>query len=109
MIPSAKKYTLKFIKKEKIRDEIYSFYFTTSGDQLINWIPGQYLQLSLPHSVDERGSSRFFSIASSPTEKEIMLTIKKGKSSFKKALFRLDAGTLVNAFGPMGKFILDVD
>lgn len=107
MIPSAKKYTLKFIRKEKIREDICSFYFTTISDQQVRWLPGQYLQLSLPHNADERGTSRFFSIASAPTEKEIMLTIKEGESSFKKVLFALTPGKIVDAFGPMGKFVID--
>ncbi|MBA3723427.1 MAG: hypothetical protein H0W89_00840 [Candidatus Levybacteria bacterium] len=109
MVPSAKKYTLKFVTKEKFREDIYNFYFSTINDQLIIWLPGQYLQLSLPHDADERGTSRFFTIASAPTEKKIMLTIKEGESSFKKVLFALTPGETVNAFGPMGKFVLDGD
>jgi len=61
----------------------------------------------LPHKgADSRGSRRFFTIASSPTEKEILLTVKipEKPSSFKSALKDLPLGESVYATGPEGDF-----
>jgi ferredoxin-NADP reductase len=103
----AKLFSLNFLKKELISAGIYGYYFDRSKVEF-DFMPGQYIQLTLPHTdVDERGSSRFFTIASSPTEKDyLMITSRKGRSSFKKALFELKPGDKVQFFGPMGAFVL---
>jgi ferredoxin-NADP reductase len=57
---------------------------------------------------DNRGSSRFFTIASSPLEKKyLMITTKIIQSSFKKRLMTLKSQELVKFFGPIGAFILN--
>ena len=91
--------------KTKTSFQTVAFYF--SPNEKLHFIAGQYLQLIIPHDSDERGSSRFFSIASAPEEKHIMITIKEGESSFKKRLFALEKGDEIEAFGPMGQFILE--
>lgn len=101
----AKKVHIQLIRKEYCTPDITSFYFLPQ--EHFEFIAGQYLQLVLPHTADDRGTTRFFSIASSPSEKEIMLTIKEGKSSFKKELFAVAIGTMVESFGPIGKFTLE--
>lgn len=77
----------------------------------LSFIPGQYLRWTLPHrQPDDRGTWRFFSIASSPNEEYIQLTTKfttQHGSSFKTALHSLKTGDQVNATGPMGQFVLD--
>jgi glycine betaine catabolism B len=73
---------------------------------------GQFLRWNLPHeNPDDRGTSRFFSIASSPTEELIRLTTKFNPqgSSFKKALQKINVGDAIEASGPMGSFTLDTD
>ena len=67
--------------------------------------------MMLPHpNADDRGTSRFFTISSSPTEKDcITITTRIGESSFKKAFFGLKKGEIIAFFGPMGKFILETD
>jgi ferredoxin-NADP reductase len=101
-----KKVTLTLQRIIRQNADAHSFYFSTL--EAFHFTAGQYIQIIIPHDADERGSTRFFSIASSPAEKEIMLTIKEGKSSFKKKLFSLQAGDMIDAFGPIGKFILEV-
>ena len=97
--------TLKLDHKLKISSQVVAFYFKSVNK--IDFIAGQYLQLTIPHASDDRGTTRFFSIASSPNEQYILLTIKKGESSFKKTLFALEQGDEIEAFGPMGKFIIE--
>jgi ferredoxin-NADP reductase len=75
--------------KDKIRlsADVYDFIFPLPKP--IQFTPGQYMEWTLPHPhPDERGNRRYFTIASSPTEKNIRLGIKVNphSSSFKKNL-----------------------
>ena len=113
-MPPAKIMVFAFIKKEQIAPEYFSFYFSPS--EPIAFAAGQYIQLSVPHkNADFLGTSRFFTIASSPTEKYIMITTRilsadlsaDAVSSFKKTLLTLSPGTSIAGFGPIGKFVLE--
>jgi ferredoxin-NADP reductase len=69
---------------------------------------GQYLRYTLEHpDPDERGTSRFFTIASAPSEGFIQLTTRLSVpgSSFKRALQRLEEGAVLEAAGPYGQFV----
>jgi ferredoxin-NADP reductase len=103
-------FTLPFIKKEKVAKDTYSFYFDRSKVDF-DFIPGQYLRMILPHkNADDRGTSRYFTIASSPHIKDVvMFTIRIFDSSFKQALYDLKSGDEVEFFGPMGWFLLPKD
>lgn len=102
-------FTLPFIKKEKVAKDTYTFYFKRDK-KLFDFEPGQYVRMSLPHDADERGTTRYFTISSSPLNKEYLtITTKIIKSTFKKILFDLEEGTEVNFFGPMGWFLLPKD
>src|SRR5690349_481399 len=105
---NSKEYFLPFVKKEQKSQDAYSFYFDKTGQDL-NFLPGQYLRMSLPHeNPDNRGTGRFFTISSSPLEQEhIIITTRVLQSSFKHALSNLQPGTKVRIFGPMGNFYLD--
>lgn len=106
----AKAYKLPFLRKEQITHDVWSFFFDRSGVDF-DFLPGQYTRMTLPHPApDDRGTTRHFTIASSPTRKgEIMITTKVIESTFKKSLFDLTPGQEVEIYGPMGKFILDID
>lgn len=103
-----KEFYLPFIKKEKLANDTYSFYFYSANIDL-NFLPGQYTRMTLSiEKPDERGSSRLFTIASSPLEKNhIMITTKIIQSSFKKRMMELEPKELVQFFGPMGGFVLN--
>lgn len=86
--------------------------FWFEPEKQISFIPGQYFEWTLPHSrSDSRGVRRYFSIASSPTEKEVLLSTRMAKesSSFKKALDSLPAGGEVIAANLSGEFVLPKD
>jgi ferredoxin-NADP reductase len=71
--------------------------------------PGQYLELSLPHShVDARGIRRTFSIASAPQDEYIRfgITVSDPSSTLKKELSSLKKGTIVRATQLGGDFVL---
>lgn len=102
-----KSFSLPFIKKEQVAKDTYSFFFDRTKEEY-NFLPGQYNKMTLLHSnADERGISRFFSVASSPlNSKKIMIITKIIQSSFKKSLTALTPGTKVEFYGPLGAFIL---
>lgn len=98
------KFESKFIKKEKLTDEIYTFFFERKKD--FKYFPGQYIRLTLTiENPDARGSSRYFTISSSPTDLNYFtITTRIIKSSFKKRLVNLKPGVKVKVYGPMGYF-----
>lgn len=71
-----------------------------------SFYPGQYLDIELPVN-NPSGTTRAFSISSSPTEDFLMVTTKKGVSDYKKALEKLKIGDDINTSHPAGTFILD--
>jgi ferredoxin-NADP reductase len=96
-----------FIRKEQVAEKTFSFFFDRGGADF-DRLPGQYIRMILPHeSPDTRGTSRFFTVASSPTKDEIMITTKVIESTFKKTLASLVPDQEVNFFGPLGSFVLD--
>ena len=101
-------YKLAFLRKERVAEDVWSFFFDRSGTDF-NFLPGQYIRITLPHlRPDDRGTTRYFTIASSPARVgEIMITTKVIESTFKKTLFALKRGQVVNFYGPLGKFVLD--
>jgi ferredoxin-NADP reductase len=104
----AKSFQLPFIKKVQVAKNTFSFYFDRREVDFY-FLPGQYIHMQLPHTKpDYRGTTRFFTIASSPLEKEhLMITTKVIKSTFKKTLASLKPGSVVNFFGPSGRVVLD--
>ena len=86
---------LLLILKEKIQVAQNTFDFVFATDRAINFSPGQYLEWTLPHAKpDDRGNRRYFTIASSPTEKEIKMGVKfySEPSTFKKTLLSMKVG-----------------
>lgn len=100
---------LTFLRKTKEKDNAYSFVFRPSKQ--CAWKAGQYLIYTLPHlTPDTRGTKRYFTIASSPFEKHIMLTTRihaTNSSTFKKTLLRLPYGRNLSVDGPRGNFVID--
>jgi ferredoxin-NADP reductase len=106
----AQKIWLKFLRKELIAPDTYCFTFFPI--ESFHFIAGQYIQITLEHRSDDRGSSRFFSVASAPSEKEIMITTKLSSentyvTSFKQKMLSLKKGDRIEAFGPLGRFTLE--
>ena len=103
----SKPYVIQFISREQVAKDTYTFSFKRPDE--FDFLPGMYNRWTLPITVtDGRGSSRFFTISSSPlvTDK-ITVTTKIIRSDFKKALLNLKENDEVKIFGPMGNFVLD--
>ena len=106
----SKSFRLPFIKKEKVAQNTYTFYFDRSTNSF-DFIPGQYMRVTIPHdNPDERGTSRYFTITSSPLEKKyLVITTKLVQSTFKETLHTVKQGDQIQFFGPMGWFLLPKD
>jgi len=101
------KHILKLREKMRIAPDIYDFSF--NADRKFAFQPGQYLEWTLGHKhPDNRGNRRYFTIASSPTEKNIRLGVKfyPDSSSFKKSLTSMGIGSEIVASQLAGDFVL---
>lgn len=100
-------FTLPFIKKETLATDTFAFYFERTKESW-DFHPGQYIQMRLPEkSADERGTMRYFTIASSPLEKQYLrINTKVIQSTFKLTLDSLKKGQGVSFYGPSGDFYL---
>ncbi len=79
----------------------------------VRFLPGQYMELTLPHrKADFRGSRRYFSISSAPSADgpiTFALTKPSKSSSFKNALLELEPGATVRGTSVGGDFALPRD
>lgn len=86
-----------------------SFNFVFAAPQRLNYHPGQYLEWTLEHDrQDRRGIRRYFTLASSPTEPNLILGVKfyDQPSSFKKTLLGLKFNDQIIASQLAGDFTL---
>lgn len=85
-------------------DNIQTFVFETGG---LSWLPGQYQTYRLPQAGDGDAGTRFFTIASAPSEDEIHISTRVTDSAFKQALNQLVPGDSIEASGLEGDFTWD--
>ena len=107
LISPKQRLTLKFKQANIIAPNTGEFVF--EPDIPFSFKPGQYLEWTLGHDkVDNRGNRRYFTIASSPTEKDMLLGIKfyENPSSFKKALAQMNVSDTIIASQLSGDFVM---
>ncbi len=79
----------------------------------VAFVPGQYMELSLPHAkTDARGWRRVFSIASAPGPDNLVTfatRMPERSSSFKSALLALEPGRVITGTSVGGDFVLPKD
>jgi len=81
-------------------------------ERSFSYKPGQYVEVTLPHDgADSRGLRRYFTLASSPTEKTLRFGIRyyDNGSSFKHVLLEADEGTPMSVGQLGGDFTLPGD
>lgn len=101
------RHILQLVKKEEIATGVYEYSF--APDHHFNFKPGQYLEWTIPaKKSDDRGNRRYFTIASSPTEKEIRLGVKfyEPYSSYKQQLKNMNIGATISTSHLGGDFVL---
>lgn len=96
--------------KELFSSAIGSFWFEPT--RRFGFASGQFLEYTFAHpQPDVRGVRRYFSIASSPTESQVLLTARFSEtgSTFKQALQKMDDGDEIVASKVAGDFVLPSD
>lgn len=100
---------LKLIERKPETADVESFIFEPTEN--ITWKPGQFLHYVLHHEpTDDRGSDRWFTIASAPTEGNVMITTRfnnERSSSFKNKLRNLKVGRSIEATVVEGDFVVE--
>lgn len=99
---------LTFLYSKSETPDVASFIFEPERE--VTWKAGQYLHYVIP-GTDREGqkNDRYFSIASAPSEKHIMLTTRffEKPSYFKQALKAMKGGDTIEAEEPEGDFVID--
>lgn len=102
---------LEYLGKRELSPGTWELAFQPSRP--VKFLPGQYMELTIPHRrADFRGSRRYFSIASAPTDDgpiTFAITVPSKSSSFKRALLDLEPGADVRGTGVGGDFALPRD
>ena len=100
----------KLLQKKRLAPNTVDLVFTP--DRPLVYKPGQYLEWTLPHArPDERGSRRYFTLASSPTESTLRIGMKFSDpgSSFKRAMLAMSPTTPLGAAQLGGDFVMPSD
>lgn len=103
------KIVLELLAKEKLEGtDIMTFQFSRGG---LDYTAGQYAFFKLDGvSGDAKGPVRHFSIASSPTEPDLLTVSTRIRDTpYKQRLASLEKGTKVTVWGPEGDFVLHND
>jgi len=98
----------RLIGTEAVADGTAAFTFEVEGDPLV-FKAGQTCDVTLvePRYQDEKGTSRTFSIASSPSDlPRVTFATRLTGSAFKRSLLEAPPGTAVELDGPYGSFTL---
>jgi len=107
IVSPKEKLMLRLKEKVSVAADTYDFVFEMN--QPFSFEPGQYLEWTMPHKTpDDRGNRRYFTIASSPTEKEVRMGVKfyPSSSSLKRALGSMNLGDTIVASQRAGDFTL---
>lgn len=104
------RFTPHFSRQINASTNVSDFIFTT--DRHVTYRAGQYIELTIPHAnPDSRGSRRYFTLASSPTEPELHIGAKlyPNGSTFKETMQTLTPDTQLIAGQLAGEFTLPKD
>jgi ferredoxin-NADP reductase len=106
MLDCSMKLTLSARKKESPGVESFVF----KPEKPLDWRAGQFLHYVLNHpTTDDRGSDRWFTIASAPYERHFMITTRFAStegSTFKKTLKALKKGDTIEISDLDGDFVV---
>jgi ferredoxin-NADP reductase len=106
-------YKVALKSKQQIAEGTYEFVFEKPEEFRFN--AGQHVQMTLidPPENDTKGNSRFFRIASTPPERDLMFAMRTRDSAFKRVLSHMESGekVLIEILleSPHGSFVLHED
>ncbi|WP_411373656.1 FAD-dependent oxidoreductase [Arthrobacter sp. MPF02] len=101
---------LRFAGRRKLTPSTTEFSFEPARP--VRFLPGQYMELDLPHAVsDRKGRRRVFSMTSAPTEGLVKFGVRTAEplSAAKKVLLALKPGDELTATSVGGDFVLPRD
>jgi len=110
IVSPKQKLVLTLSEKIKTASDMFDFVFPKNKN--FSFLPGQYMEWTIAHkNPDSRGTRRYFTLASSPTEDTIRLGVKvyPNASSFKRALVNLSSRDPIVAGQLAGDFTLPSD
>ncbi len=99
--------------KRQIAEDTYSFIFEKPKE--FKFRAGQHVRMTLinPPETDKEGDSRFFSMASTPAEKDLVIAMRMRDTAFKRVIKNLKIGEKVKIQmrldNPHGSFTLHED
>src|SRR5262245_8618947 len=96
-------------KKAEVAEGTMAFYFERPPG--FDFDAGQFMDITLidPPENDERGNLHSFSIASAPSEDDLMIATRMRDTAFKRDLKTLEPGSEVRLEGPFGHLVLHHD
>jgi len=102
--PSSHKSVL--TKREEIAEGTMAFHFSRPKD--FEFRAGQSVDLTLlnPPESDGEGNTRAFTIASAPSDRDLMIATRMRDTAFKRVLREAPLGFEVNIEGPGGSLVL---
>ena len=98
--------TIRLSGRRQVAEGTLECAFTRPAD--LEFVPGQHINIKLPVLIaeDAKGPRRTFTIASSPTEADLLIATRMTGSGFKKTLAQIEIDTSIEYLGPMGEFTL---
>ena len=107
LVSPKRRFILELRRKTRISPDTVDFAFAAPAG--LSFTPGQYMEwtLGFPHA-DRRGNRRFFTLASSPTERNLHLGVKfyPESSSFKQTMLAMNRRETIVAGQIAGDFTL---
>jgi len=102
-------FTAQLSEKEEIADN--TFAFTYVKPEGFEFVAGQYVVLDVdePKYSDDRPSFRSLSIASAPSDQDLLFVMRGSDSAFKRSMIASEVGDTVTLKGPIGHFVLPED
>ncbi len=107
LVSKRNRYTLKLVEKRNLNPNTFEFVF--QPNKKVHFIAGQYIEVMLPHDKsDTRGERRYFTIASAPSDNNIIfgIRVREDGSSFKSNLNDLEVGKYIYGQQLRGDFVL---
>ncbi len=102
-------YTVKLVSKREVARQTFAFSFEKPAG--FSFQAGQYVAMSLPELAfpDDRRGHRSLSIASAPSDPELVFAMRISESGFKKTIAAMPIGGEVIIRDAVGHFVLPDD
>ena len=102
-------YTVRLKGKREVAADTMAFYF--EKPEGFTFRAGQHMDIKLidPPESDEKGTTRHFTIVSSPSEPDLMITTRLRDTAFKRILRNMEVGQPLVVGPPHGSFFLHDD